>query len=59
MVKFEFMSRYANEPLDTVALRLPLGESEVKAEIRRHHHPLPRRSRSPRLVLPQPQEGGR
>ena len=34
-VMSEFMSRYDSEPLDTVALRLPLGESEVKAEIRR------------------------
>lgn len=34
-VMAEFMSRYANEPLDTAALRLPLGESEVKSEIRR------------------------
>lgn len=34
-VMAEFMSRYENESLDTAALRLPLGESEVKAEIRR------------------------
>ena len=35
IVMSEFMSRYDSEPLDTAALRLPLGESEVKAEIRR------------------------
>ena len=35
VVMSEFMSRYNTESLDTAALRLPLGEAEVKAEIRR------------------------
>lgn len=34
-VMSEFMSRYESEPLDTEALRIPLGEFEVKTEIRR------------------------
>ena len=34
-VMSEFMAHYGSEPLDTAALRLPFGESEVKAEIRR------------------------
>lgn len=34
-VMADFMSRYQSEPLDTAALRLPLGETEVKSEIRR------------------------
>ena len=34
-VMSEFMSRYESEPLDTAALRLPFGDSAVKAEIRR------------------------
>ena len=34
-VMSEFMSRYESEPIDTAALRLPFGESEVKSEIRR------------------------
>lgn len=34
-VMADFMSRYQSEPLDTTALRLPLGETEVKSEIRR------------------------
>lgn len=34
-VMSEFMSRYAAEPLDTAALRLPLDEGGVKDEIRR------------------------
>ena len=29
------LDAYDSEPLDTAALHLPLGESEVKAEIRR------------------------
>ena len=31
----EFMSIYQTEPLDAAALRLPIGEAEVKEEIRR------------------------
>lgn len=34
-VMAEFMSRYETETIDTVALRLPFGETEVKSEIRR------------------------
>ena len=34
-VMSEFMSRYNLEALDTAALRLPFGDAEVKAEIRR------------------------
>lgn len=34
-VMSEFMSRYNLEALDTSALRLPFGDAEVKAEIRR------------------------
>lgn len=34
-VMSEFMSRYNLESIDTAALRLPFGDAEVKAEIRR------------------------
>ena len=35
IVMSDFISRYADEPLDTAALRLPIGEADVKSEIRR------------------------
>ncbi len=34
-VMSEFMTKYQSEPLDVVALRLPLSENEIKSEIRR------------------------